>query len=309
MQYITGDNIILNNPSIITLGNFDGIHLGHRQLINTVKHYAKKEHLSSVVCSFLPHPKLVFKNDNNFALILTPEEKRERIKKMGIDIYIDFPFDIDFASISPKTFAEKFLFKNLMAKIIVVGENYTFGYKKQGTAEFLKQMGKKYDVRVISVPSVMVNNQRVSSTYIRQLLENTKLEEANKLLYEPYSIIGTVIEGKKLGRKLGFPTINILADSIKLFPINGVYATKTIYNNFIYNSITNIGYNPTVNGKIKTVETNVFDFNKFVYSQKVEIQFLKFIRNEMKFSNIEELKNQIALDTKIVKNYFENNLK
>lgn len=305
MQYITGDNITLNNSCVITLGNFDGIHLGHRKLINTVKHYAKKEHLSSVVCSFLPHPKLVFKTDDNFALILTPEEKRERIKKMDIDIYIDFPFDINFASISSKTFAEKILFKNLKAKVVVVGENYTFGYKKQGNPEVLKEIGKKYDVKVISVPSVTVDNKNVSSTYIRQLLENTKLDEANKLLYEPYSIIGTVIEGKKLGRKLGFPTINILADPIKLFPINGVYATKTIYNNFVYNSITNIGYNPTVNGKIKTVETNVFDFNKFVYGQKVEIQFLKFVRHEMKFPNIEKLKEQISLDTKNVIEYFK----
>lgn len=307
MEYITGNNIVLDSPSAITLGNFDGIHLGHRKLINTVKQYAQKEHISSVVCSFLPHPKLVFKTENNFALILTPEEKKERIKNMGVDMYIDFPFDINFASIAPKDFAEKILFKNLKTQVIVVGENYTFGYKKLGTPEMLKEIGKKYDVKVISIPSVIVDGERVSSTYIRKLLDNTKLKEANKLLCEPYSIIGTVIEGKKLGRKLGFPTINILANPVKLFPVNGVYATKTIYNNFIYNSITNIGYNPTVNGKIKTVETNVFNFNKFVYGEKVEVQFLEFIRPEMKFDSVDKLKEQISLDTQSVNRYFESN--
>lgn len=305
MDYITGNHISLDKNSAITLGNFDGIHLGHRKLINTVKQYAKKHNLISVVCSFLPHPKIVFKSEPNFALILTPEEKKERISKMGIDVYIEFPFDLKFASTAPKEFAEKFLFENLKAKIVVVGENYTFGSKKRGNPELLKQIGKKYNASVISVPSIEYDGDVVSSTRVRNLLENMELEKVNSLLKEPYSIIGTVIEGKKLGRKLGFPTLNILADPIKLFPVNGVYATKTVYNNFIYNSITNIGYNPTVNGEIKTVETNVLNFNKFVYGEKVEIQFLKFFRHEMKFNSVEELKNQMDIDTKRAIQYFD----
>lgn len=304
MEYIIGNHIMLNKFSSITLGNFDGIHLGHRKLINMVKEYSKNEDILSVVCSFLPHPKLVFKKEKNFALILTPEEKRNRIQKIGVDIYVDFPFTQEFANISADEFAEKFLFKQLNCKVLIVGENYRFGNKKEGTPELLKQIAKKYNAEIITIPAVMLDNEIVSSTRIRKLLDNMELEQANKLLYEPYSIIGTVIHGKKLGRTLGFPTINILADSTKLFPVNGVYATQTIYNDIIYNSITNIGYNPTVSGKIKTIETNVLDFDKFVYGEKIEVQFLKFFRHEMKFNSVEALKTQINLDSENLKKYF-----
>lgn len=307
MKYITGNHIVLDRFSVITLGNFDGIHLGHRKLIDTVKEYAEKEDMLSVVCSFSPHPKLIFKEEENFALILTPEEKYERIKNMNVNVYINFPFTKEFAAISAEEFSEKLLFQNLKCKIIVVGENYRFGSYKKGTPELLKKIGEKYNAKIITISDVMIDHEKVSSTHIRHLLANMELEQANKILYEPYSIIGTVVEGKKLGRTLGFPTINILADPIKLFPVNGVYATQTIYNNIIYNSITNIGYNPTVDGKIKTIETNLLNFNKFVYGEIVEVKFIKFFRHEMKFASVKELKNQINIDTERAKRYFINN--
>jgi len=305
MNYIAGNTTVLDKFTAITLGNFDGIHLGHRKLINTVKDYAEKEDILSVVCSFLPHPKLVFKEQENFALILTPEEKRERIKKMGVDVYIDFLFTKEFAGLSAEEFTEKYLYQQLKCKVIVVGEDYRFGSQQKGTPELLKKIGEKYSVKVITIPEVMVDNEKVSSSRIRQLLENSNLEGANELLYEPYSIIGTVVEGKKIGRTIGFPTLNILADPIKLFPANGVYATRTVYNNTTYNSVTNIGYNPTVNGKIKTIETNVLGFNQFVYGQTIEVHFLKFFRPEMTFRNLDELKAQINHDTQKAKLYFE----
>lgn len=305
MEYIIGSHIVLNKFSAITLGNFDGIHLGHRKLIETVKEY-KNQNLISIVASFLPHPKIVFKQ-KDFALILTHEEKRERISRMGIDVYIDFSFTPEFLATSAEDFAQKILFENLKCKVIVVGENYRFGNSKMGTPELLEAIGKKYDAQIITVPPVKFDGERVSSTRIRKLLANMELEKANELLGEPYSIIGTVVKGKQLGRALGFPTINILADPIKLFPVNGVYATQTLYNGIVYNSISNIGYDPTVNGKVKVIETNVLDFNKFVYGEKVEVKFLKFFRRETKFANIDELKNQIAIDTNKAKEYFKLN--
>jgi riboflavin kinase/FMN adenylyltransferase len=304
MDYIEGNDIVLDKFTAITLGNFDGIHLGHRKLIDTVKQYAGENDMLSVVCSFLPHPKLVFKDQENFALILTPQEKYERIAKMGVDCYINFLFTEKFANISAEQFAEKYLFQQLKCKIVVVGEDYTFGSHKKGTPELLKKIGAKYDAKVITIPKVMIDGQLVSSSRIRSLLEKSELEQANELLHEPYSIIGTVVEGKKLGRTLGFPTLNILADPIKLFPSNGVYATRTLYSGITYNSVTNIGYNPTVDGKVKTIETNVLDFNQFVYGQTIEVQFLKFFRPEKAFNSVDELKLQIDSDSLKARAYF-----
>lgn len=304
MDYIEGKDIVLDKFTAITLGNFDGIHLGHRKLIDTVKQYAAENNMLSVVCSFLPHPRLVFKEQENFALILTPEEKLARIAKMDVDCYINFLFTDEFANISAEQFAQKYLFEQLKCKIVVVGEDYTFGSHKKGTPELLKKIGEKYGAKVITIPKVTVHGQLVSSSRIRSLLEKSELEQANELLAEPYSIIGTVVEGKKLGRTIGFPTLNILADPIKLFPSNGVYATRTLYNGAIYNSVTNIGYNPTVDGKVKTIETNVLDFNQFVYGQTIEVQFLKFFRPEKTFKNVEELKLQIDADSQKARAYF-----
>lgn len=306
MDYIEGNETVLDQFTAITLGNFDGIHLGHRKLIHTVKQYAEENNMLSVVCSFLPHPKLAFKEQDNFALILTPQEKRERIAKMGVDKYINFLFTQDFANISAEEFAEKYLYQQLKCKVVVVGENYRFGSHKKGTPKLLQEIGAQYGVKVITIAKVMFDEQAVSSSRIRTLLEQSQLEQANALLYEPYSIIGTVVQGKKLGRTLGFPTLNILADPIKLFPANGVYATRTICNGITYNSVSNIGYNPTVDGKIKTIETNVLDFNQFVYGQTIEVQFLKFFRPEKAFKNIDELKAQIDYDSQRAKEYFAN---
>lgn len=303
MKYIKGDVIIFDNPTVITLGNFDGIHLGHRKLINTVKECALREDLTSVIVSFLPHPRLLF-NPDYFSLILTPEEKRNRLNKIGVDYYIDFSFTKEFASMSPEEFAS-LLFDKLKAKIIVIGENYRFGYKKGGDSSLLKLIGKQYNAKIVTISEILVDNEKVSSTRIRSLLANMNLEKANELLYEPYSIIGTVVKGKQLGRNLGFPTINILADKVKLFPVNGVYATRTIYDGVCYNSITNVGYNPTVNGSIKVIETHVLEFDKFVYGEKVEVEFLKFFRKEIKFKDIESLQAQIKTDIEVALSYFK----
>ena len=305
MEHITNHNIEQKFDTAVTLGNFDGIHLGHRQLIGQTIDEAKKKNLKSVVFSFYPHPMFVFSNRDHNALIMSPDEKKLSIEKMGIDIYIEYPFDADFSAMSPKDFAVEIIFKKLRCKTLIVGENYKFGYKQMGNCELLKVLGREYGVDIICVEAVSYNENRVSSSRIRKALVDKKIDLANKLLTEPYFIYGEVVKGKQLGRTMGFPTINIIADMQKLFPPNGVYATKSLYNGAFYEGVTNIGINPTVNGEIKIVETYLFDFKETIYGKYIKTYIFDFIRKEHKFQGVDELQSQLKEDAKSAKDYFK----
>ncbi|MEA5085540.1 MAG: bifunctional riboflavin kinase/FAD synthetase [Lachnospiraceae bacterium] len=304
MEHITNHNIDQTVDTAVTLGNFDGIHLGHRQLISTTLSEAKEKGLSSVVFSFYPHPMFVFENREHKALIMGPDEKKLSIEEMGVDVYIEYPFDRAFAAMEPEEFAVELIFKKLRCKVLVVGENYKFGAKQKGDYKLLMKLGNDYGVKVIYVPSVMYENERVSSTRVRKALIDKDMSLANKLLTMPYFIYGEVVKGKQLGRTIGFPTINIIADPNKLFPPNGVYATKSLYNGKMYFGVTNVGINPTVNGSVKIVETYLFDFKKVVYGEYVKTYFFHFIRQEQKFPSVDDLQNQLAKDAQSAKDYF-----
>lgn len=304
MRHITDDKVTLDRPSAVTLGNFDGLHLGHRNLIGLTKKWAEKENLQSVVYTFNPHPMFLFNNKEHSALILTMEEKKYAMEQTGIDVYIEQPFTREFAATSPEDFME-YVFNNLNAKVVIVGENYTFGAKGAGNAAMLKKRGDELGVLVIPIPIITIDNERVCSTRIRNCLIDRDIETANRLLIKPYFILGKVIEGKKLGRTIGFPTINIKADLIKLFPPNGVYATRTFYNGNMYYGVTNVGFNPTVNGQFKVVETFLFDFHKMIYGENVKTNFYKWIRAEKKFGSVDELMAQMRKDAQKAKEYFE----
>lgn len=304
MRHITDDNITLEKPSAITLGNFDGLHMGHRRLIELTIKWAEKENLQSVVYTFNPHPMFLFNNKEHSALILTRQEKEYAIGLTGVDLYIEQPFTKEFASTSPKGFMD-YLFGNLNAKVVVVGENYTFGFKGMGDVSMLVKRGEELGVKVIPVPIINIDGERVCSTRIRNCLIERDIETANRLLVKPYFILGQVIEGKKLGRTIGFPTINIKADLIKLFPPNGVYATMTFYQGKTYFGVTNVGFNPTVNGQFKVVETFLFDFHKMIYGESVKTNFYKWIRAEQKFASVDDLMNQMKKDAQKAKEYFE----
>lgn len=298
------DNINLSEYTAVTLGNFDGIHLGHQKLINTVLEYSKRDNLKSVVFSFYPHPVSVFKKDEEFHTILSSDEKEYILNKMGIDIFIKYPFTKEFANYNAEDFIN-ILFNKIKCKVLVVGENYCFGKNKSGTYETLKHFGDKHGVLVIKIPNVKDNSTRVSSTRIRESIKNKNFEETNRLLNKPYFIMGKISEGKKIGRTIGFPTINIVTPKEKLLPPDGVYLTKTMYEGKILNSITNIGKNPTVNGLIRTVETYIFNFNKDIYGKEVRVCFYKNLRGIVKFNNVEELKNQISYDKSQAEKIFE----
>lgn len=303
MEHITDGNIKQNKPTAVTLGNFDGMHQGHRELIRLTKEYARQEGLKSVVFSFWPHPMFLFKNRETSALILSPEEKEYMMEEMGVDCYIEYPFSAEFAAMTPENFANM-VFDQLQCKVLVVGENYKFGCKQKGNYELLKKLGEKRGVKVVYVPSVQFDGQRVSSTRIRNCLIKRDVETANRLLSKPYFILGEVMQGKKLGRTIGFPTINIIAHDLKLFPPNGVYATRTIYEDTYYYGVTNVGMNPTVNGKNKMVETYLFDFHQFVYGERLKTCFYHWIRDEQKFPSVDQLQKQLSRDVESAKNYF-----
>ncbi|MDD4844165.1 MAG: bifunctional riboflavin kinase/FAD synthetase [Anaerotignum sp.] len=304
MKHITDTHIEQNQPTAVTLGNFDGLHLGHRALIKLTKQFAQDEELKSVVFTFSPHPMLVFGKKDNFALIMAPSEKKYTMERMGIDLYIEYPFDQEFAAMSAEDFAIKLIFEKLQCRVLIVGENYHFGANRSGDYAMLQRLGEARGVKVIAVPSVLFEEERVSSSRIRKCLIQKDLEEANSMLTEPYFILGTVSEGKKLGRTIGFPTVNIIAHPLKLFPPNGVYATKTLYKGKFYYGVTNIGINPTVNGTQKIVETYLLDFNENVYGETLQTFFYKFLRSERKFPSVEELRQQIQTNAKQAKEYF-----
>jgi riboflavin biosynthesis protein ribF len=223
---------------------------------------------------------------------------------MGIDIYIEYPFDMNFAAMDPEDFAVKLIFEKLKCQVLVVGEDYRFGKGAAGNYEMLKRLGAERGIKVIGVPKVLHGDERVSSSRIRRCLLEKNLEEANQMLTVPYFILGTVKEGKKLGRTIGFPTVNIEAHPLKLFPPNGVYATKTLYKGKYYYGVTNIGKNPTVNGTVKIVETYLLDFNEMIYGEQLQTFFYKFLRSEQKFPSVEELQRQIAINAEQARAYF-----
>lgn len=303
MKHIYGiKNIKLFEESIVILGNFDGIHIGHQELFETAKKIGKNKNMKIVLFSFYPHPTWVLGN-NPKPLLMTREEKIARIEKLAIDIYIEYPFDLEFAQMSAEEFVTHILLEKLNCKAVVVGKNYYFGNNKEGNIAFMESLAKEYDFELFTVDEIREGERVVSSTFIRDLLLKGNLDLANKLIGHPYTIKGTVVKGKQLGRTLGFPTINLLPDEMKVLPPNGVYISKTHILGLEYHSLTNIGNNPTVDGKEKIVETFIFDFDLQVYGEEVTIEILRYVRQETKFASLVELTDQMNKDKSVALEY------
>ena len=301
MEHITDTRIEQSQPTAVTLGNFDGLHLGHRSLINLTKQFAEEQGLKSVVFTFSPHPMLVFKKKDDFALIMAPDEKKFQMEQMGVDTYIEYPFDAEFAAMSPEDFAIKLIFEKLNCQVLVVGEDYHFGKGAAGNYEMLKELGAERGIMVIGVPKVLHDEERVSSSRIRKCLIEHDLEDANQMLTVPYFILGTVKEGKKLGRTIGFPTANIAINDVrKLLPKHGVYAVRAKLNDddTIYNGMLYIGERPTiVTGSIaKSIEVHLFHFSGDIYHRKIRVEFLQYVRDEARFDSMDSLARQLEMD-------------
>ncbi len=304
MVYINDANFIDIKNSVVCVGNFDGLHKGHQKLIEETIILAKNENLKSLVFSFYPHPRKIL-NSETIKFIITSEEKRYLLTSLGLDYFIEYPFEKSFSELSPEEFFERFLLKMLNCKILVVGEGYLFGKNKSGNIEILKMLCAKHNVKLIIKSHLNLGYEKISSSNLRKWILSSEFEKAEEAMGRPYFIKEKVVMGKQIGRKLNFPTANIIADEEKLLPNDGIYATRTLYSGKLYKSVTNIGENPTLNGDKRTIETYIFDFDENIYDKEIVVYFYRKLRDEMKFINIEQLKKQILNDVLNAQKYFD----
>jgi riboflavin kinase/FMN adenylyltransferase len=295
---------ISNNhkKSIILIGNFDGVHLGHQKLFKLANTYKKKFNLKIGVLTFEPMPKMFFnRNTKNFR-ISNLKQKNIVLDNLGVDFIITKKFDKKFSEIKSESFIKETLSKKLKAQYIFVSNNFRFGNKREGDVNQLIKNEKKYHYKIVKPQPLTLNKKVISSTYIRSLLEKGKLKIANKLLNRNWSIEGVVQKGRQQGKKIGFPTCNIdIKDYVITMP--GVYAVKIKQksSNKLLKGIANLGYRPTFNQKKILLEVHIFNFSGNLYNKYLSIEFTKFIRKEKKFKNVDQLKKQIQSDLKVAK--------
>jgi riboflavin kinase/FMN adenylyltransferase len=283
----------------VTIGTFDGVHLGHRKIIEQLKAAAASIHGESVIFTFYPHPRMVlFPDDNSLRLLSTEEEKKELLEKLGIDNLIVEPFTKEFSRITYTEYVRDILVNRLKVKKLIIGYNHQFGRNREGSFEELKKMAPVYGFDLEKIPAQNINKVEISSTKIRKALEAGDIKTANKYLGYAYGMSGKVVKGKGLGKGLGYPTANIeLENKYKLVPGNGIYAVTLSYAQKMYNGMMSIGLNPTISANgMKTIEVNIFDFDKDIYGENIRIFFIQKLRDEKKFGNLEELKKAIHND-------------
>ena len=291
-------------PSAAAIGNFDGVHLGHKKVLEEAKKLSTEKKLPISVLTFEPHPREFFSSEKNNFLLQTNTQTVETLRKHGIDNLINLKFDKNLSELHPEEFIEKILFKNLSLKHVFVGKDFKFGKNRKGDIDTLKNIGTKYNIGVSSISLKTLNTVSISSSKIREHLKSGNIIEANKLLGRPYKISGLVIEGDKRGRSINFPTANIKLENL-IMPAFGVYSVSVKgIENKIYNGIANIGRRPTVNDRGVLLEVNIFDFNNNIYGKEISVNLLNFIRKEKKFDGIESLKTQIKNDVRVSKEFF-----
>jgi riboflavin kinase/FMN adenylyltransferase len=291
---------IQNSNNYIALGSFDGLHMGHLSLIYKVIEVAKKNNGKSMVFTFKNHPRTFINKENAPRLLMSNEKKINLLEIHKIDIVCLKEFNDEFMKMTPEEFIEFMIF-NYNAKGFVVGFNYKFGYKNLGNVELLRILQRKYGYELYVMEPCTYKNEVVSSTRIRKALEDGEVLDASKMLNVPYSLSGEVVHGRQIGRTIGFPTANLKYDENFILPKIGVYYTKIRVNNNMYKGITSVGKNPTVKGKNLTIETHILDFNEDIYGKKIEVDFIKRIREEKKFNSLEELKEQLEIDKAFAK--------
>lgn len=309
MEIITSLDAELKNKypaTVIALGTFDGLHLGHTDVIDTAKDYAERSGLKLAVFTFSNHPLALIRPDLVPVRIISAEEKIKLLESFGVDYLINIPFTEDFAALSPDEFLEKLACFNY--RCLVVGENFTYGFLGSGKTETLERSGRKNGFDVIVRPLVKMNGNVVSSTGIRNLIQAGHIEYANRMLGRAYAITGKIVHGEQRGRRLGFPTANIeLLHGEMAVPAPGVYAVTASIEGSIYEGMGNIGNNPTFNDvEHARLEVNLFNCSGDLYGKTMSVQFHKYIRAEKKFSGVEELCRQIEEDKNAIKTYFLN---
>lgn len=291
------------NP-VITIGTFDGVHLGHRKVIDQLNKLASKVKGESVLFTFYPHPRLVlFREEANLRLITTLSEKIEQLEKAGIDHLVVYPFTKEFASLPYTDFIERILINKFNMNTLVVGHDHHLGKNREGTYENIALLAKQKGFNVEKINTFLIDEIGISSSKIRKALQFGKIAIANRYLGYTFSLHGIVVEGNRLGRSIGFPTANVeTSDVYKIIPAEGVYAITIMVDQIIYKAMLNIGHRPTINSNAdyRTIEAHIFDFNKNIYKQEVTIYFHERIRNEQKFDSIDELMAQLTRDKETI---------
>jgi len=292
------DEFVRLNNAVVTIGTFDGVHLGHRKIISRLKELAEECGGESVILTFFPHPRMILHpEDESLKLINTIHEKAALLEELGVDHLIITPFSRDFSNQEPEAYIRDVLVNRIGTKKIVIGYDHRFGKDRQGNFDTLLKLSTVYNYDVIEIPEQDINDVAVSSTRIRNALLTGNIELANKFLGYPFFITGKVGRGDKIGRTIGYPTANIIIEeSYKLIPSDGIFSAKVNINGTDYKGMAYIGTRPTINGITRNIEVNIFDFDSEIYGQQVSMQFHHFVRGDIKFEGLDQLIIQLAKD-------------
>ena len=301
------DEFKSTNNAVVTIGTFDGVHMGHRKIISGIKELSDAIAGETVLLTFFPHPRMILHpEDENLKMINTINEKAGLMEQLGIDHLIITPFSRDFSNQTPEDYIRDVLVNKIGTKKIVIGYDHRFGKDRQGGLDDLLRLGPVYNFDVVEIPEQDINEVAVSSTRIRAALLNGDIGLANTFLGYPFFLTGSVTRGDQIGRQIGYPTANIvIEEKYKLIPADGIYAVKVAIENNIFNGMGYIGSRPTLDGVFRNIEVNIFDFNHEIYGKKIRLEFHKFMRGDIKFSSLEGLKEQLAKDKIEVNKFLE----
>lgn len=286
-----------NKPTIVTIGTFDGVHLGHKKILEKIVENAHSQNCESLVLTFFPHPRTILQADSEMKQLNTLAEKTNLLSALGIDNLVIHAFDAAFSRLTAEEFVKQVLVDTFKIKKIIIGHDHRFGRNRTANIDDLIEFGNKFGFEVEEISAKQINEVSISSTKIRNALTEGNIELANNYLGYYYSLTGIVSKGKQLGRTIGFPTANIkIVEEYKLIPQNGVYIVQSNLDGIMYHGMMNIGTRPTVDGTTQTIEIHFFDFQKELYNQKITISLLHRMRSEQKFESVDALKKQLDKD-------------
>lgn len=290
-------------PLALSLGMFDGVHLGHKSIIDELIKVGSENNLETAILTFWPHPRFVFNPNEDLKLLNTLEEKKFLMEKYGIDTLFLKEFDEEFRNLTGEEFVRQILVDKLNIKYLIIGYDHSFGKNKSGNFELLQKLSKELDFKVEQMEAINIHENNISSTKVRNALLAGNIIDANEMLGYPYSVSGTVVHGKKIGRTIGYPTANIETDSVKLLPKKGAYIVEVLVKDKQYKGMLSVGTNPTVNGEKLTVEVYILDFEGDIYNEKITVSFRDFLHDEIKFEGLEKLIERLDEDKKLTEEF------
>ncbi|AVI50385.1 riboflavin biosynthesis protein RibF [Pukyongia salina] len=306
-EYSSATSYKIDQPSVVTIGTFDGVHVGHKAILKRLVDSAAKEGMVSVLLTFFPHPRMVLQQGSDIKLINTISEKKELLSRTGLDHLVVHPFTAEFSRMTAVEYVRDILVHALGAKKVIIGYDHRFGRNRTASINDLREFGSLYEFEVEEISAQEISEVTVSSTKIRKAIEEGDITTANQYLGYPFMLSGVVVKGKRIGRTIDYPTANLLIkETYKLIPGNGVYIVFSEINGSLVYGITSIGTNPTVGGKNKTIETYFLDFNEDLYDRSLRIEFIARIREEETFETMADLKDAIQKDETFARNYLKN---